>query len=174
MDFSIPASVEILQRTPGALKALLDGLSTEWITTNEGEGTWSVYDVVGHLVHLDRSSWIQRIEHLLQFPDIPFPPVDREAQFKSSEGQSIDQLLQAFGAVRKENLEKLWAMKLTQKQLQQTGTHPQFGPVTLAQLVATWAVHDLDHLSQVTRVLAKQYTAAVGPWTAFLKVTRSS
>ena len=174
MNFSIPASVELLQRTPATLHALLHGLSAEWVQTNEGEGTWSAYDVIGHLVHLDRCSWIQRIEHLLQFPDVPFPAVDREAQFRNSEGQSLQQLLAAFAGIRTENLEKLAALKLTPAQLQQTGTHPQFGRVTLAQLVATWAVHDLDHLSQVTRVLAKQYSVAVGPWTAFLKITRSA
>ncbi|RYY39327.1 MAG: DinB family protein [Chitinophagaceae bacterium] len=174
MDFSIERTIELLQRTPGVLRSLLHGLSDEWTTVNEGPDTWSAFDVLGHLAYAERGAWIGRAEVILSNKaNKTFPPVDRFAQFRESVGKNLPQLLDEFALLRSENLQRLRALDLQEEQLQRSAVHPQLGPVTLAQLLATWATHDLDHISQVVRVLAKQYGDAVGPWKANLKILRS-
>lgn len=173
MQFSIARSVEILQRTPKVLQAQLEGLSSEWTHTNEGPDTWSSYDVIGHLIHLDQTNWLPRIEHILSGKgNEPFTPLDRFAFFEKSAGKSLSDLFREFGALRRQNIEKLLALHISEQDLQKTGLHPDFGTVTLSQLIATWVAHDLDHCYQINRVLAKQYTEDVGPWVAFLKALR--
>jgi len=175
MEFSIEKSIEILERTPETLRSLLSQLSDEWIYANEGEGTWSCYDVVGHLIHGDKTDWLVRAELILSDEDDKtFKPFDRFAQFENSKGKNLSQLLDEFEACRKANLEKLKSFNLQQSDLSKKGLHPVFGEVTLSQLLSTWMVHDLDHISQISRVLAKQYTKNVGPWIEYLKVLKLS
>ena len=173
MDYSLEKSIEILERTPGVLKALLQGISDDWAFNNEGEGTWSAYDVIGHLIHGEKTDWIPRTEIILSTKsDKSFVLFDRFAQFEQSRGKSLQQLLDEFDAMRRKNMETLRSKNITPGMLQEKGIHPAFGEVTLSQLLSTWVVHDLDHIVQVSRVMAKQYTSAVGPWTAYLKVLR--
>lgn len=173
MQFSLNQSIEILERTPALLKIWLSGLSSEWVSANEGNETWSAYDVVGHLIHGDQTDWIARAEIILSDQeDKKFTPFDRFAQFEDSKGKSIDQLLTEFAEIRATNIQKLRSMNISLDDLHRTGIHPKFGTVTLAQLLSTWAVHDLDHISQIARVMAKRYTEDTGPWIEFLKILR--
>jgi hypothetical protein len=171
MDYQIDDAIALLSRTPQTLRTLLTGLPKGWITGNEGPDTWSPYDVIGHLIHGERTDWIQRAERILEHGEqLPFEPFDRFAQFRESQGQSLDELLAAFAQARSANLEALRRMQLATEDLQKTGMHPALGRVTLGQLLATWVTHDLDHIVQVARVMAKQYTDAVGPWAKYLSV----
>lgn len=171
MEFSLSAGINILSRTPGALRALTTGLEPAWIMQNEGGESWSVFDIVGHLIHGEKTDWIPRAEIILSGnPDKHFIPFDRFAQFENSKGKSFESLLATFETLRKANLEKLQTFNLQPADFQKTGIHPTFGEVTLEQLLATWTVHDLNHLAQIARVMAVQYREAVGPWTAFLKI----
>lgn len=174
-NFSLVKSIEILERTPNVLSQLLNGLSSDWTSVNEGGETWSAYDVVGHLIHGDQTDWMVRIELILsEKEDKRFVPFDRFAQFENSKGKSLNQLLDEFKLIRNSNLEKLKGLNITEIDLTKKGIHPTFGEVTLSQLISTWVVHDLDHLSQISRVMAKQYKAEVGPWIEFLKILRVS
>jgi hypothetical protein len=171
MNHQLPDSIALLARTPTALNALLRDLPETWTFRNEGENTWSVFDVVGHLNHGERTDWIPRARTILQFGEAkPFEPFDREAQGRESQGKSLGQLLDEFATLRSENLEELRAMNLKPDDLARRGRHPALGVVTLAELLATWAAHDLTHLHQISRVMAYQYREAVGPWTRFLGV----
>ena len=171
MNFSIEKSLEILERTPKVLDVLLQGLSDDWTTNNEGPETWSAYDVVGHLIHGEMTDWIPRADIILsQNPDKKFTPFNRFAQFEESEGKSLQQLLEKFKTLREKNIEHLRSQKINSTDLEKKGIHPAFGEVTLAQLLSTWVVHDLNHLAQVSRVMAKHYLKDVGPWTAYLKI----
>ncbi|NOT63139.1 MAG: DinB family protein [Acidobacteria bacterium] len=173
MQFKLDQAIEILSRTPLVLNALLNGLSSEWTSNNEGEQTWSPYDVVGHLIHGERTDWMPRLKIILQSgEDEAFPPFDRFAQFEESQGKTLAELLVIFAELRTQNLAALVALNLTAEDLQQGGTHPAFGSVRLEQLLATWVTHDLSHLSQITRTMAKQYTDAVGPWAEYLSVLK--
>ena len=150
---------------------MLQDLPDIWIEATEGFGTWNPFDVVGHLIHADRTNWMPRIEHLLTHGDaIPFPTFDREAMFAASKGLSLSELLDTFDRLRTENLNRLVALGLTDADLARRGMHPEFGVVTLGQQLATWVAHDLDHLGQVIRVMARQYSTAVGPWRAYLSI----
>lgn len=170
-NLSLGKSIEILERTPVVLSQLLNGLSPDWTSLNEGGETWSAYDVIGHLIHGDQTDWMHRIEIILSDKhDKRFVPFDRFAQFENSKGKSLNQLLEEFKIIRKSNLEKLKGLSITESDLIKKGIHPTFGEVTLSQLIATWVVHDLDHLSQISRVMAKQYKEEVGPWIEFLKI----
>ena len=171
-SFSVVEAVAILERTPAAIRALLDGVPDTWARATEGEGTWSPYDVVGHLVHGERTDWILRARQILSGESRPFSPFDRMAQFTESEGRSLEELLATFTDLRHRNIAELLAMNLDESDLVRTGQHPDFGEVTLEQLLATWVVHDLDHVAQITRTMAKVYTAAVGPWRAYLSILR--
>ena len=171
LPFDVENGAAILERTPRVLRALLSGLPAEWIDGNEGEKTWSPYDNVGHLVHGEKTDWVQRAEIILaQGENRAFAPFDRFAQFRDSAGKSLDDLLDEFERLRTANVEKLRGWKLTDAKLALEGIHPAFGLVTLRQLLSTWVAHDLGHIAQISRVMAKQYRDAVGPWRAYLPV----
>lgn len=164
--------VAILERTPATLAALLEGLPDVWITATEGDGTWSPYDIIGHLIHGEQTDWMPRVRHILAGETRPFPPFDRTAQFTQSQGASLSELLATFASLRQESIAALVSMNLTNEDLSRTGQHPEFGAVTLGQLLATWVVHDLDHLGQIARTMAKVYVTEVGPWKAYLSILR--
>ena len=171
MEHNLDHTISLLARTPAALDALLRGLPEPWTTPNEGEKSWSAYDVVAHLAFLERHDWMSRVNAVLQFGDRqPFASVDRGGFARSSQGKSLGQLLDEFAHSRSENLDALRKLNLQQEQLDGPGLHPAFGPVTLSQLLAAWAAHDLTHLHQISRILAYQYREAVGPWRAYLGV----
>ena len=171
MDFDLTAGIAVLERTPQTLRALLAGLPPAWTDATEGPETWSPYVIVGHLIHGERTDWIPRARIILdQGPERRFTPYDRFAQFRESEGKSLADLLDELARLRGENLATLAGWRLTDAQLALRGEHPEFGPVTLRQLLATWVAHDLGHVAQTARVMAKQYRDAVGPWRAYLPV----
>jgi uncharacterized damage-inducible protein DinB len=170
MEFSLELGTEVLRRTPDALRAMLSGLSEDWITSDEGPDTWSPYHVVGHLTHIEECDWIDRTRVILEHgTERVFEPVDREAGFDRFGDRKLGELLDRFAAVRTANLESLDAL-VDAEALARRGVHPTFGEVTLGQLLATWVVHDLNHLGQIVKTMAKQYTQAVGPWRAFLPI----
>ena len=171
MQFDLTHALEVLERTPGTFRALLGGLSEAWTTPNEGPETFSAWDNVGHLVHAERTNWIPRARVILeQGADRRFPPFDRFGHYRESAGKSMAELLDEFERLRAANLETVRGWRLTEAELALEGEHPAFGPVTLAQLLSTWVAHDLGHLAQTARVLAKQYRDAVGPWREYLPV----
>ena len=171
MLHDIRNTIAILRRTPVVLDAWLRDLPGEWTRNNEGQNTWSAYDIVGHLIHGERTDWIPRAKMILEFGETrAFERFDRLAQERESEGKSLSQLLDEFGRVRSKSLDDLRAFNLQAEDFDRRGCHPVFGPVTLGQLLATWAAHDLTHLHQISRVMAHQYREAVGPWTVFLGV----
>ncbi|HUX34455.1 MAG TPA: DinB family protein [Gemmatimonadaceae bacterium] len=171
MNFDLATGTAVLQRTPSTLRAMLAGLAPAWTDATEGPDTWSPYDIMGHLIHGERTDWIGRARIILaQGADRRFPVFDRYAQFRESEGKSLVQLLDEFARLRAENLSTLAGWNLTDAQLALEGEHPAFGTVSLRQLLATWVAHDLGHVAQVARVMAKQYREAVGPWRAYLPV----
>ena len=171
MDFDLNAGVAILERTPHVLRAMLAGLPAAWTDATEGPETWSPYVIVGHLIHGERTDWMARARIILaQGPERRFTPYDRFAQFHESQGKSLADLLDEFERLRAENLATLAGWRLTDAQLALEGEHPEFGAVTLRQLLATWVAHDLGHIAQTARVMAKQYRDAIGPWRAYLPV----
>jgi DinB superfamily len=171
MDHNLSHTISLLARTPAALNALLRDLPEAWTLRNEGENTWSVFDVVGHLIHGERTDWMPRARMILQFGETKaFEPFDRWGQDRESQGKSLAQLLDEFARLRSENLSHLRALNLRPEDLAQRGRHPALGAVTLSELLATWAAHDLTHLHQISRVMAHQYREAVGLWSAFLGV----
>ena len=171
MDFSFDAALPVLRRTPSVVRDLLQDLPASWTHVVEGPNTWSPFDVVGHLIHGERADWMPRVEHLLRYGDaVPFPPFDREAMFEASRGKSLGELLDAFARLRSESLERLERLGLSDADLPRTGRHPEFGIVTLGQHLSTWVAHDLGHISQIVRVMARQYTVAVGPWKTYLSI----
>ena len=171
MNFSLKKSYEILDGTPAVLKTLLSGLSEDWIMNNEGPDTFSPYDVLGHLIHGEKTDWAARTKIILEYGlSKPFIPWDRFAQYKESEGKSLPQLLDEFEKIRKENISWLKALQLTEADLDKRGIHPKLGKVTLRNLLSTWVVHDLTHIAQITRVMAKQYKGEMGPWTEFFRI----
>jgi DinB superfamily len=172
-EFSLAHTVAILTRTPATLDALLRGLPTVWVRSNEGKDTWSAFDVVGHLIFGERTDWMPRVRILLENGEArPFDPFDRFAQFRESQDKSLDQLLDEFARLLRQSVVDLQALNLQHEDLSRRGRHPALGVVTLSQLLATWAVHDLTHVHQLSRVMAHQYRDAVGPWTAYLGVLR--
>jgi hypothetical protein len=175
MPFSPDTTIALLARTPGALDALLRDLPDAWTLRNEGENTWTAFDVVGHLNHGERTDWIPRVKRILESGETrPFDPFDRFAQFRESEGQTLPQLLDEFVRLRAENLVQLRALHLQQADFARRGRHPALGVVTLSELLATWAAHDLTHLHQISRIMAHQYRDVVGPWSRFLGVLQCS
>jgi hypothetical protein len=171
-EFKLDDAVAVLSRTPASLSALLAGLNENWVGATEGDGTWSPYDVVGHLIHGERTDWVPRARHIMAGGGQPFEPFDRNAQFNESRGRGLDELLATFAELRRESLAALAGMKLTDADMAQTGRHPELGEVTLGQLLAAWVVHDLDHVGQIARTMAKTYAVAVGPWSAYLSILR--
>jgi hypothetical protein len=171
MEHNLQNSIALLTRTPAALNTLVRDLPEEWTFRNEGENTWSVFDIIGHLIHGERIDWMARTRIILQFGETkPFDRFDRWAQQRESEGKSLPQLLDDFAQLRARNLSELRALNLKPEDLQKRGTHPALGTVTLSELLATWAAHDLTHLHQISRVMAYQYRTSVGPWVKFLGV----
>jgi hypothetical protein len=171
MEHNLQHTMSLLARTPAALDALLRDLPETWTFRNEGESTWSAFDIVGHLIHGERIDWMPRARIILQFGETQtFETFDRGGHVRESEGKSLGQLLDEFAGLRSENLDELRALNLRQEDLALRGRHPALGVVTLSQLLATWAAHDLTHLHQVSRVLAHQYRELVGPWSAYLGV----
>lgn len=171
MEHNLPHTIALLTRTPAALHALLRDLPDAWTHRNEGENTWSAFDVVGHLIHAERVDWMPRVKVILQFGETqPFGPFDRGGHIRECEGKSLGQLLDEFAHVRSENLDELRALNLRPDDFDRRGRHPAFGVVTLSELLATWATHDLTHLHQISRIMAHQYQQAVGPWRAYLGV----
>ena len=171
MEFRLTDALEVLERTPSTFRALLEGLTDAWITPNEGPETFSAFDNLGHLIHGERTDWIPRARIILaQGPNRLFNPFNRFAQYRESEGKSLADLLAEFERLRAENLTTLRGWNLSEAQLDLEGEHPALGIVTLRQLLATWVVHDLGHVAQTSRVMAKQYREAVGPWRVYLPV----
>jgi hypothetical protein len=171
MEFQLADATAILKRTPVTLNSLLRDLSDVWFLQNEGPQTWSPFDIVGHLIHGEETDWIPRAKIILEHGEArPFEPFDRFAMFENSSGKSLTELLDTFERLRTLNLQELEMMKLTPAVLEKRGRHPELGVITLRQLLATWVVHDLGHLGQVVRVMAKQYREEVGPWQDYLPV----
>jgi hypothetical protein len=170
--FSLDHTLEVLRRTPSVLKALLEGLPDRWIRGVEGPGTWSPFDVVGHLIHADRTNWIPRARAILSQDQQAFAAFDRAAMLQADRGRSLADLLAEFSQVRASSLDVLADMRIGDVELSRTGVHPDLGQVTLRQLLATWTVHDLDHLQQIARVMARQYAEAVGPWKSYLRILK--
>lgn len=171
MNFTLEKSIEILERTPSVLHIMLQDISVDWTANNEGEDTWSVYDIIGHLIHGEKTDWMPGTEIILsQNSNKTFKPFNRFAQFEESKGKTLTQLLDEFSMSRQKNIERLRSKNITNRDLAQSGIHPAFGEVTLSQLLATWAVHDLNHIAQIARVMAKQYNSEVGPWVEYLRI----
>jgi uncharacterized damage-inducible protein DinB len=171
MELDLAEALDILRRTPAVLDTLLRGTSPSWHASAEGPGTWSPADVVGHLIHADETDWMPRARMILeQGEDRAFEPFDRFGQLTRFAGWSLDRLLDRFAEVREASLETVRSWRLTGAHLALPGRHPELGPVTLRQLMATWAVHDLSHLAQIARVMAKQYKEEVGVWQAYLSI----
>ena len=169
--FNIDEAIQILETTPAVLNALLRNLPEGWTDAREGPDTWSPYDIVGHLIHGEKTDWILRMQMILEEGSSkPFPDFDRQAQFRESKGKSLFQLLDQFEELRRKNIGELKRQKLSETDFSKTGLHPDFGEVTLQQLIATWVVHDLGHLRQIARVLAKQYKEEIGPLAEYLPV----
>jgi hypothetical protein len=170
MTFDLDQSIEILRRTPGTLQALLDGLGAPWIRATEGPDTFSPFDVVGHLIDGEETDWIPRARIILAQGDLRFEPYDRFRHRARNVGKTLESLLAEFASLRAANLQLLRSWKLTAGKLDLPGEHRRLGQVTLRQLLAAWVVHDLGHVAQIARVMAKQYRDEVGPWVPFLPV----
>lgn len=174
-EFNLDETVAVLARTPATLDALLRGQPESWVRSNEGKDTWSAFDIVGHLIVGERTDWMTRARIILESGEArPFDPFDRFAQSRESQNKSLEQLLDDFARLRRENLAALQAFNLQPKDMSRRGRHPALGVVTLQQLLATWAVHDLTHVHQLSRVMAHQYRDAVGPWSKYLGVLQCS
>jgi uncharacterized damage-inducible protein DinB len=171
MEFNLEKSLNILERTPNVLLTMLQDLSPGWTSQNEGPETWSVYDVIGHLIHCEKAGWIARVQ-IIHSKDTSatFKPFDRRAHFEESKGKSLSYLLNEFKSLREKSLQILISKNLAQEDFQTKGLHPVFGEVTLSQLLATWTVHDLNHIGQIVRIMSKQYQTEVGPWQAYLGI----
>ncbi len=173
MEFELEHAINILNRTSTVLRDLLQDLPPAFIENNEGENTWNPFDVIGHLIYGEQVNWIPRAKMILEFGmDKTFTPFDRFAQFEASKGKTMPELLEKFERLRQENIVTLKEMQLSAQDLEKPGNHPEFGSITLAQLLATWVAHDLDHIVQISRVMAKNYRDAVGPWQAYLKIMK--
>lgn len=171
MQHNLQHTILLLARTPATLDALLRDLPEEWTMRNEGGNTFNAFDVIGHLIQGERTDWMPRAKRILQFGESrAFDRFDRRAQERESQGKSLPQLLDEFARLRAENLAELRALNVTDRELNRRGLHPELGTVTLSQLLATWAAHDLTHLHQISRIMAHQYREAIGPWTAYLGV----
>lgn len=173
MNFNLQQATLILERTPAVLETLLKGLPDEFIFCNEGENTFSPFEVMGHLIHGEKTDWMTRTEIILNDGDKHFAVYDRFAQYEESKGKSLDDLLSEFKKLRKENLGKLKNYSVSSEELKLTGIHPKFGEVTLHQLLATWVTHDLAHIAQICRVMAKHYKEDAGPWVEYMRILQS-
>ncbi|MCY7861631.1 DinB family protein [Bacillus haynesii] len=171
MNFQLKEAIEILERTPQTLSQLLTGLSNPWISCDEGEDTWNAFDVVGHLIEGEKNNWLPRIKMILtKGAAETFPPFDRFSQLNQNDGKTMEQLLNEFAEIRRANLKTLRQIINSETDFEQTGMHPEFGIVKLREQISTWVAHDLTHISQIARVLAKRYQDDVGPWRAYLRI----
>jgi DinB superfamily len=171
MEHNLDQTIALLARTPFVLNALLRDLPENWTHRDEGEKSWTAHDVVGHLIHGERTDWMPRAKRILEYGETrPFDPFDRLGQQRESQGKSLARLLDEFARLRSENIDALRALDLRPADLERRGRHPALGVVTMSELLATWAAHDLTHLHQISRVMAYQYREAVGPWSAYLGV----
>lgn len=173
MEFDLRTAIPVLERSPLVLVALLNGLPTDWTTENEGPGTWTIHEIMAHLIHAERDDWMPRVHHLLEWGATkPFEPFDRTFGFEAARVRPLADLTREFARCRRESLNSLAELHLTSQDLTREGLHPEFGRVRLGQHLATWVAHDLTHLSQAVRVMAAQYRDAVGPWSAYLRIVR--
>jgi hypothetical protein len=171
MNYNLEEAIQVLSRTPSVVRALLEGLSESWTHSNEGSETWSPFDVVSHLIHADKTNWIPRTKGILnQREGYAFEPFDRFAMLEANKGKTLETLLEEFATLREQNIATLRNFKLTEADLEKTGIHPEFGKVKLREVLATWVAHDLSHLRQIVRTMAKQYETEVGPWKAYLSI----
>ncbi len=169
MEFELNKSIEILERTPFIIESFLNGLSNQWLKNNEGPKTWSPYDILGHLIFGEKTDWMIRINIILGDSDNKlFEPFDRFAQLDENQNKNITEMLKEFHTLRHQNLEELKSLNIKEDGFSKTGIHPEFGSVTIGQLISTWTVHDLSHIAQISRVMAKQYDQQVGPWKAYI------
>ncbi|MDJ0645375.1 MAG: DinB family protein [Flavobacteriaceae bacterium] len=174
MEFELGKAIKILERTPTVLQTFLSDLPVEWTHSNEGKDTWSAFDIVGHLIHGEITDWIPRLKIILEYQDQKsFESFDRFAQFRNSEGKSLQDLLDEFSVLRIQNLTELKLLNLTDREMNLSGMHPELGSVTLKQLLATWVAHDLGHIAQISRVMAKQFQSEVGPWQKYISILNS-
>ena len=171
MEYDIQKSIQVLERTPKVIKEMLTGIDDVWINSNEGGESWSPFDIVGHLIHGEKTDWIARIKIVLeQGEKNTFDPFDRFAQFEESKGKTIDQLMDEFEQLRIQNLAAFKAFNIRPDQYDLKAMHPSLGEVTLNNLLATWVAHDLGHIAQIARVMAKQYKDEVGPWYEYIPI----
>ncbi len=171
MKYITTEALQVLQQTPLVLRTLFTGISEGWVMGSEGPETFSPYDVLGHLIHGEKTDWVARAKIILEFGvQKPFTPWDRYAQYEESKGKTLQQLLDEFELIRKKNMRWLKAVNLTEADLDKKGMHPKLGEITLKNLLATWVVHDLTHIAQITRVMAKQYKEEMGPWPEFFRI----
>ena len=174
MNFDLNHSIDLLSRTPETLRTLLAGLPNDFVRSDEGDNTWSPYEVLGHLIHGEKTDWVPRAQIILSDrTDKTFEPYDRFAQQQADQSRSIEVLLDEFASLRAQNLETLKSMNIAEAQLDETGIHPALGTATLRELLATWTTHDLGHIAQIARVMAKQYQSEVGPWKAYLGILKA-
>ncbi len=173
MEFRIEQAIEILRTTPHVLRSSLRDVSDPWVNNNYGKKTFSPFDIVGHLIHGERTDWFPRVTLILEHGESkPFEPFDRYAMYEDSKGKSITELLDTFEDLRRENIESLTALNLTEQQLDLRGTHPELGTLTLRNLLAMWAVHDLNHIAQMAKSMAYQYRAKVGPFLEYASILK--
>jgi hypothetical protein len=171
MKYNIAQAIEILEKTPAVCTALLAGLSNDWVMNNEGPETFSPYDVIGHLAHGEKADWTERTKMILDFGNTKtFVKWNRFAQYEESKGKSLVQLLDEFAVIRKQNIAWFKSLQLTETDFDKKGMHPVLGEVTLKNLLSTWVAHDLTHIAQITRVMAKQYKEEMGPWPQFFRI----
>lgn len=174
MKYTVSDALEVLKRTPHILEALVKDLPPQWSAVNEGGETWSVYDIMGHLLHGETTDWVNRMEIILaQGSDRTFPPFERFAMFEESKGKTLNQLVSEFAAAREKSIAIIESKNITEAQLDLKGIHPKFGEVTLRQHLSTWVAHDMGHLAQMARVIAKQYKEETGPWVEYLRILQS-
>ena len=171
MKYNIDSAIEILEQTPKTLNAFLSNLSDDWIYCNEGGESWNAFDILGHLIHGEKTDWITRMNIILDSDENKtFEPYDRFAQFETSNGKVLSELLVEFSDLRTSNLKYFKSLNLSDSQLTLKGIHPELGEVTLSELLSCWVTHDLGHIAQIARVMAKQYKNEVGPWLAFIPI----
>lgn len=174
MDFILGEAIEILERTPKTLEYFLSGLSLGWLEINEGEGTWNAREVIEHLIEAEKNNWIPRLEFILQGnTNTPFPVFDRFSHLHKGDGKSIEQIFDEFKLIRTKNIAVLKSLVESKDILELTGSHPEFGEVRVKELLSTWVVHDLTHMAQIVRVMAKRYRTDVGPWREYLGILKT-
>ena len=175
MDFELTTAIPVLERTPATLEALLVGLPADWTEVNEGSDSWTVHEIVAHLIHAEHDDWVPRARHLLQWgASRAFAPFDRTFGFEAARARPLAELVREFARCRAESLDALASLRLTSADLAREGRHPEFGVVTLGLHLATWVAHDLTHVSQIVRVMGVQYRDAVGPWSRYLRIMRGA